>query len=139
MKKKIGVWLDHSKAKLIEIMEGGSEITTVHSPYKRHVRIPGEDSSSVETRFGKKYFSNTEFKLHQKKQNEVASYFNDLEKRLLKYDSILLFGPTLAKSELNNLLSKNKKFSKKSITLKNADKMTENEMAALVREHYEKK
>lgn len=139
MKKLMGVWLDHSKAKMFELMEEGVEITTVHSPYKRRVRIPGEDSSSIETRFGKKYFSNTEFKLHQKKQNEVTSYYKDLEKRLLKFDSILLFGPTLAKSELNNFLSKNKNFLKKTIALKNADKMTENEMAALVKKYFDVK
>lgn len=138
MKKKIGVWLDHSKAKLIEIMDGGAEITTVQSPYRRRVRIPGEDSSNIETRFGYNIFSNSEFKVHQKKQNEVTSYYKDLEKRLQKYDMILLFGPTLAKSELSNFLSENKKFASKKIIQKNSDKMTENEMAAFVRKHFEK-
>ncbi|MFZ1320249.1 MAG: hypothetical protein WAT71_01700 [Ignavibacteria bacterium] len=138
MKKKIGVWLDHSKAKLIEIMEGGSEITTVHSPYKRRIRIPGESSSNVQTRFGKRYFSNTDFKIHQKKQNDKNVYFKDLEKRLQKYDMILLFGPTLAKTELSNFLSEKKLFASKSIVQKNSDKMTENEMVALVRKYFEK-
>ena len=51
---------------------------------------------------------------------------------------ILLFGPTLAKTELSNFLSEKKLFASKSIVQKNSDKMTENEMVALVRKYFEK-
>ncbi|MBS1517729.1 MAG: hypothetical protein JSS91_06550 [Bacteroidetes bacterium] len=136
MKKLTGVWLDHSKAKMIEISDGSAEITTVQSPYKRRIRIPGEGSNA--TRFGKTYFSNVEFKTNQKKQNDIDSYYKDLEKRLKGFDSILLFGPTRAKAELSNYLSENKHFSSKKITIKNADKMTENQMIEFVRNHFSK-
>lgn len=134
MKKLIGVWLDHSKAKFINIKDGKAEITTISSPYKRHIRIPGEVSNK--TKFGPVYYSNLEYKTHHKKRHDLISYYKDMEKRLIKFDEILLFGPTKAKTELFNHLIMNKIFKPKSITFKNADKMTEKEMAAFVKKYF---
>lgn len=134
MKKVIGVWLDHSKAKLIKLQDGDAEITTVLSPYKRHIRIPGEGSNK--TRFGAEYYSNQEYKSHHKKQHDLNSYYKDMEIRLSKFDEILLFGPTGAKKELYNQMSGNKVFRLKAINLENADKMTEKEMAAYVKNYF---
>ena len=136
MKKVIGVWLDHSKAKLIKLQDCAAEITTVLSPYKRHIRIPGE--SSNKTRFGMKYYSNQEYNSHHKKQHDLNSYYKEMEIRLSKFDEILLFGPTEAKKELYNHMSENKVFSSKAISLENADKMTEKEMAAYVKSYFSK-
>ena len=136
MKKVIGVWLDHSKAKLIKLQDGDAEITTVLSPYKRHIRIPGEGSNK--TRFGPEYYSNLEYKSHHKKQHDLKSYYKDMKIRLSKFDEILLFGPTFAKKELYNHMSENKVFRSKAISLENADKMTEKEMAAYVKSYFNK-
>ena len=134
MKKVIGVWLDHSKAKLIKLQDGDAEITTVLSPYKRHIRIPGEGSNK--TQFGAEYYSNQEYKSHHKKQHDLKSYYKDMKIRLSKFDEILLFGPTGAKKELYNHMSENKVFRSKAINLENADKMTEKEMTAYVKNYF---
>ncbi len=132
--KRTGVWLDHSKAKLIMLHEGAVQITTIHSPYVRHLRIRGQksDISVYQNLFG----SNREVTKHHIKQNELHSYYKDLEKRLADCDEILLFGPTEAKNELNNFLLKNKKFNGISITVKNSAYMTEHQMVAFVRKFF---
>lgn len=132
--KRTGVWLDHSKAKLIILHEGAVQITTVHSPYVRHLRIRGQksDTSVYQNLFG----SNRENTKHHIKQNELHSFYKDLESRLEDCDEILLFGPTEAKNELHNCLVKNKKFTGKTMAVKNAAYMTEHQMVAFVRKFF---
>ncbi|MEZ5015241.1 MAG: hypothetical protein R2794_13210 [Chitinophagales bacterium] len=130
----VGVWLDHSIAHVIVQIPGAYEMYTLHSPYKRQVRIPGE--SSDKTKFGKSA-SNNEKKKHNSKQNDLDTYFKQLEELLIRYKHILLFGPTEAKNMLYNLLCGNKKFENKLIEVQNADKMTENQMIAYVRDYFE--
>lgn len=137
LRKRTGIWLDHSKAKLINLYLGAVQITTVHSPYTRHIRIKGKgnDTSTYQDLFG----SNRENAKHNIKQNELAVYYKDLEKRLANADEILLFGPTHAKDELHNHILKNKKFAGKPITVKKASYMTEREMMAFVRKFFKAK
>jgi hypothetical protein len=53
------------------------------------------------------------------------------------FDEVVLFGPTSAKTELFNLLRKDRNFGKIKIEVKNADKLTENQLSAFVKEHFE--
>jgi len=55
------------------------------------------------------------------------------------YREVLLFGPTDAKHELQNMLHKDHLFADIKITVEQADKMTENQQHAFVRAHYIKK
>lgn len=132
--KRTGIWLDHSKAKLIVLYEGAVQITTVHSPYIRHIRIRGQkdDTSVYQNLFG----STRENTKHHIKQNELHSYYSDLEKRLADSDEILLFGPTHAKNELYNVLMKNKKMQNRPIMIKNSEYLTEKQMIAFVRKFF---
>jgi len=59
-----------------------------------------------------------------------------IEAVIKEFDDVLLFGPTSAKNELLNLLRQNHLFEKIKIELKPADKMTENQQQAFVREYF---
>jgi hypothetical protein len=50
---------------------------------------------------------------------------------------VLLFGPTNAKTELQNYLNKDLHFKDIPIDIEAADKMTENEQVAFVKKHFE--
>jgi len=52
------------------------------------------------------------------------------------YDEVLLFGPTNAKNELVNILKVDHHFDEIKIEVKPADKMTENQQLAFVKEHF---
>ena len=54
------------------------------------------------------------------------------------YDEVILFGPTDAKVELFNILKADQHFDKIKIDIKQADKMTENQQHAFVKDHFSK-
>jgi hypothetical protein len=60
-----------------------------------------------------------------------------LADRLKNFDDILLFGSTHAKDELYNELKSDKHFDGKTINVKPADHLTENQMIAEVRKHFD--
>ncbi len=59
-----------------------------------------------------------------------------ISESIKKYDEVLLFGPTNAKVELSNILENDLSFSKINIEIRHADKMTENQEHAFVRDYF---
>ena len=60
-----------------------------------------------------------------------------LEEIILSYTNVILFGPTDAKTELYNLIKNNRQFENIKIATLPADKMTENQQHAFVKEYFE--
>lgn len=54
----------------------------------------------------------------------------------MQYEEVLLFGPTEAKNELLNLLQADHHFDKINIEIRQANKMTENQQHAFVKEYF---
>jgi hypothetical protein len=120
--KQAGIWMDHSKAIIMEIKDDVfSEIII--------------ESESVLK--DEEYSSDKHEKMqHTKEQHQQSGYYHKLGDLIRNYDDILLFGPTEAKSELFNLLSSDYLFNKKNIVIRNTDKLTRNQMHALIREYF---
>lgn len=131
--KKIGVWLDHHHAHFIEV-NGEDVITqTIESGFTRHEREVGEGATG--SRFGQ-HSTNNENNRNNRIQNELKGYYKLITDRLAGYDHVLLFGPTTAKNELYNYINERKSFANKRIEIKNSDKLTENQLKAVVRNHF---
>ena len=120
-KKSIGVWMDHSSAHLIEQINNSFEANIIESEFTH------QEKNSI---------SKNESLMHNKEQNHQASYYKKITDVLKNYDEIVLFGPTPAKDELANLLKADRHFEYKSIDVKHADKMTENQQEAFVKAHF---
>ncbi|MEO7043710.1 MAG: hypothetical protein ABI091_00280, partial [Ferruginibacter sp.] len=73
-----------------------------------------------------------------KEQQQESEYYKVLGESIKNYDQVLLFGPTNAKIELSNILEDDLSFSKIKIEIRQADKMTENQEHAFVREYFSK-
>jgi len=123
--KKIGVWMDHSKAQLIEFAIENEDIKTMSSPFTHEQK--------------EKTWGKNENLMHHKEQHQQAAYYKSLAEAIKGYDEILLFGPTDAKHELYNLLKKDAHFAKKVIDVEDAGKLSDNQQQAFVREHFAKK
>lgn len=124
--KKVGVWLDHTKAHLIGVKDGKAFLMeTVESPYDPRVRFEGEASNVTRFRQGGSVSgtatSNNEDRKHNRAQMEISAFYNDLETRLKDFDEILLFGPSIAKNQLQNQIASNKAFADKTLALANAE------------------
>jgi stalled ribosome rescue protein Dom34 len=121
--KKLGIWLDHSTAHLIDLnfMENNHSIASdFTSDIKEEVLHKGESQ------------------MHNKRQQMHEAFYKEIASEILKYDHVLLFGPTNAKTELHNYLNKDLHFKDIKIAIEPADDMTDNEKDAFVKNHFEK-
>jgi hypothetical protein len=122
--KKLGIWMDHSKAHLIEFSPEPMEASTIESKFTHEAK-----ESSLER---------SETIMHNKEQHEQSDYYKHLGEAIRKYDDVVLFGPTEAKSELLNVLRKNHLFEKIKIEVKPADNMSEVQQHTFVKEYFSK-
>ncbi|MGZ0017523.1 hypothetical protein [Yeosuana sp. AK3] len=122
-KKRLGIWLDHTKAHITEEKNSSFTSYTMES-----LSIQGE----------KQNFGRDESLKHNTEQDQLSDFFKRLDEVLKGYTNVLLFGPTNAKTELHNLLKEDSHFNNIKIDLKTTDNLTENQMHAFVKEHFEK-
>ena len=116
--KKLGIWLDHSTANLMEFTD---PITTtiIESKFTQEAK-----ESSLER---------GENRMHTKEQHQQSEYYKKLGQVIQNYEQVILFGPTTAKTELLNTLIDNQHFAKIKIEVKQTDKMTENQQHGFVK------
>jgi len=118
----LGIWLDHSNAYLMELID--DKIVT---------NIIVSELSNQETEFNS---YKGEKLVHKKEQHLQLSFYNKLGDIIRKYKEVVLFGPTDAKNELLNLLKTSHFFEDIKIEIKNSGKMTESQMHTFVREYF---
>ena len=114
--------MDHSTAHFIEFTADSQEPETIDSAFTQQEK---KDS-----------LGRSENVMHNKEQQQQADYYKKLGEAILNYDEVLLFGPTNAKAELLNVLKEDHHFDKIKIEVKQADKMTDNQQHAFVRDHF---
>jgi hypothetical protein len=119
----LGIWMDHMNAHLIEWTTPGMETKTISSKFTHEAK---EHS-----------LGQSEKLMHNKEQHEQKDYYKHLTEAIKGYDQVLLFGPSDAKSELFNLLTADHQFSNVKFKVKPADKMTDKQQHAFVREYFE--
>ncbi|HZK98008.1 MAG TPA: hypothetical protein VFC67_27650 [Prolixibacteraceae bacterium] len=120
-KKQLGIWMDHSTANLIGLNADSTENRTILAQV-------GEQDEALNSR--------DETLIQNKEQNELTDFFSRLSDVIINYDEVLLFGPTNAKTELVNIFNADHRFDEVKIEVKTADKMTENQQQAFVKEHF---
>ena len=120
--KKVGIWLDHTTARVIEYNTEELKATTVKSDLK------GLDNQEG--------VQHSERLLHHKENQHLKDYYKNLITILKEYDEILLFGPTTAKTELYNLIREEHKYDHLKIETKTSVKMSPPEEHAFVVNHF---
>ncbi len=114
--------MDHSTAHLIEFSENPLEIETIESKFTQDEK--------------EKSLAKGESFMHHKEQQSLSDYFKKIEKVILNYDKVLLFGPTSAKKELFNILSEDHRFEKIKMYVKETDKMNAHQRQSFINEHF---
>ena len=122
-KKNIGIWMDYSNAELIDLN---------HQVDKKSIESDFTYDTEKET------LSRSESIMHNKEQQMNEAYYKELSDVIVNYEHVLLFGPTNAKAELHNYLNKDLHFKDIQIDVAAADKMTDNEKQAFVKNHFKK-
>ena len=122
IEKKLGIWMDHSMAHLMEFTSKHFEIETIESKLNDQEKIESLAKSD-----------NSNF-IKEKKQ--LFDYYKRIGEAIKNYKRVILFGPTDAKIELFDLLSEDIRFLKIKFEIKDTDKMDENQQHNFVKEYF---
>jgi len=125
IEKSLGIWMDHQDAHIMEFTTDPIETTTVDSKFTHQ-----EKEQTLER---------SEYLMHNKEEFEEVDYYRALGDIIRNYNDVVLFGPSEAKVELLNILRKDHRFADIVIEIEPADKMTENQQHAFVREYFSKR
>jgi hypothetical protein len=127
MKSKVGLWIDHRKAVIVTVTDEGEETKQITSNLEKHVRFSSgasEDGSAEDVRdrqFG----------------NRLNLYYAKVIACLRDAETIQIFGPGEAKGELEARLEE-EGLKGRIVEIETMDKMTDRQIAAKVREHFQK-
>jgi nitrogenase subunit NifH len=121
---QLGIWMDHQNAYLMEFTTDPIETKTIQSKFTHEAK--------------EKSLHQGESHMHSKEQHQQAEYYRALGKVIKNYEEVILFGPTDAKTELFNLLTADHLYSKIKIKVKQADKMSEGQQHAYIKDYFSK-
>ena len=132
MKKEVGLWIDHRKTVFVTI-ENEVEVTReIRSNMEKHVRFANGSSSKGPNNL---QGSTAEDIRDRQFGDHLGSYYEGIISFIRYADSIWIFGPGEAKVELENRL-KREDLGGRIVGVETADKMTDHQIAAKVRDHY---
>ena len=115
--------MDHTEAHIIKFKNNAIASNTIES-----LSLQGE----------KQNFGKDESLKHNTEQDQLSEFFKRLSAIIKDYSEVIIFGPTNAKTELYNLLKEERHFNNIKIDIETTDNLTENQMHAFVKEHFEK-
>lgn len=132
MNKQAGLWIDHREAVIVILADDGEEIKHVSSNAGKHIRYSG--SSHSKTPEGLKEVT-SEDQRDRKLENQFDKYYDKVIAYVRDAESLQIFGPGEAKGELEKRLARDK-FRGQILAIESADKMTDRQIAAKVRERF---
>ena len=133
MKTKIGLWIDHRKAVIVAVTNKGEEMGLVISKAEKQPRRSGDSPL-------KGPYDPLQVPAADSRQRILAGhlniYYDAIIASIRDAESILIFGPGDAKSELKKRLKRNS-LGGRIVGIETADKMTDRQIAAKVRKYFQ--
>ena len=127
---KAGVWIDHHKAVVVLITDNGEEIRQIKSNADKPFASAGGPGSKRLKGFVVEDTTERKFK------NQRDTFYDEVLTCLHDAGSVLILGPGEAKGEFQKRLM-SRQFPVFVADLETADKMTDRQIAASVRQHFE--
>jgi hypothetical protein len=126
MNRQVGLWIDHKKAVIVFLADGREEVREIRSGTEQHVRFSGgQEADSAED------IQDNKFAGH------LSKYYDEVITDIGDAESILILGPGEAKGELRKRLA-SKEHAGHTVDVETVDKLTNGQIAARVREHFQK-
>jgi hypothetical protein len=133
-KNYVGLWLDHRQAVIVSITDDAETIKRIDSDIERKVRLSG-GSRTAKTPYGPQQVS-VDGKQQERINRQLHQYYQQIIRRIRDAAKILILGPGEAKTELKKEMEKSRELASKKIAVEPADKMTERQIAARVRQFF---
>jgi len=131
MKSAAGLWIDHRQASIIMLSAGGEKTEHITSDIEKDVRFSGG------SRFDGPGTSLEEDQQDRRFGNQLSQYYDKVITVVREADAILIFGPGEAKGELQQRLER-EELGGRIVGVETADKMTDRQIAAKVRQYFGK-
>jgi hypothetical protein len=132
MTGKAGVWIDHRRAVLVSLTAAGEHTTTILSKVEKHPERGGDSPL-------KGAYEASQVPADDSRQRaltgELNIYYDSVIAALREFETLLLFGPGEAKSELHRRMVKMNLGARVS-AVETQDKMTDPQIVAKVRAHF---
>lgn len=132
MTKEIGLWIDHKKAVIVVLSEQGEKIHQIESGVGKHVHYRG--ATRPKTAYSAQYQQGDD-QLDKQFTERLNKFYGRVIAFLREADAALIFGPGEAKYELEKRLAR-EKMRVHIAGLKSADKMTDRQIVAKVRNYF---
>ncbi|MCX5870829.1 MAG: hypothetical protein NTY00_09410 [Deltaproteobacteria bacterium] len=134
MKKTAGLWIDHRKAVIVVVSNKGEETKVIESKVEKQSAQPaGEPSTSPY----ESHMVPADDTLQRKLTDQLNTYYDEVISLIHNAEAILIFGPGEAKGELKKRLERHK-LSGLIKAVETVDDMTDRQIAAKVREYFQK-
>jgi hypothetical protein len=132
MTSKAGVWIDHRKAVIVVVGPSEEHTTLIVSNVEKHPERSGDSplKGSYESRQVPR-----DDRRQMALTGELNTYYDAVATAVRDAESLLIFGPGEAKGEFRKRLEKNK-LGGHVAAVETADKMTDRQIAAKVREYF---
>jgi hypothetical protein len=121
----VGLWIDHRKAVIVFVAGTATEIRLVSSNIEKHHRQSGVSMPADDVR-------------QRELTGHLNGFYDDVIACIRAAESILILGPGEAKGELRKRLERDN-LNRRIVGLKTSDKMTEKQIVAVVRGHFNQK
>jgi hypothetical protein len=132
VKTEAGLWVDHREAVVVVLSKTGEQIRRILSNTESQPRRSGEPATG---RFEHQAVPSDDSR-QREYTGHLARYYDDIISHLCEAGAIVIFGPGEAKGELKKRLEKEKPGAHV-VATETTDKMTEPQIVAHVRHHFE--
>ena len=132
MKTIVGLWIDHRKAVIAVVSDKGEETKVVESNVEKQ---PGRFAGVRSTTSFESQKVQADDSRERDFTGHLHGFYDEVIAAISDAESILIFGPGEAKGELKRRLER-KKHDVRIVAMETADKMTDRQIAARVREYF---
>ncbi len=130
MKAKVGLWIDHREAIIVVLTEKGEETKRIESSVEKQLRRSGRSPSDESFEPQLVPADDTRERDYM---GHLANYYDEVIACIGGAETILIFGPGEAKGELKKRMERDK-IGIRIVTMETADKMTEPQIVAKVKQ-----
>jgi hypothetical protein len=120
MNTHVGLWIDHRRAVIVSASKAGQEIVEILS----HANRESSEGRADDV-------------LDRKYMKQLNAFYDAVSSRVHEASSLFILGPGEAKGEFKKRLE-HERPGARTVHVETADKLTHPEIAAKVREHFEK-
>ena len=132
MKTTMGLWIDHRKAVIVEVSGKGEETSVIEAKAEKQ---PGRFDGARSTTPYEAQKVQADGRQEIKFTDKLNIYYDEVISVLRDAESILLFGPGVAKGELKTCLEDDH-LAHLIQAVETVDQMTDRQIAAKVREYF---